>query len=134
MLEEPDGRVESGALVVCRALQDPLRADPRSQLVDQRSDEAALANAGLTSDMDDRALTSLDQLPGCLQPRQLMIAAHQRRQLPSTRRVEPADRAGRSQDPMHAYAPRHPLQGLLAQRLGLDVALDEVARRVADDN
>lgn len=45
--------------------------------------------------------------------------------MPRARDVEPADRAGGSQDPMHAYAPRHPLQGLLAQRLGLDVALDD---------
>jgi hypothetical protein len=134
MLEEPDDRVESSALVVCRALQNPLRTDPRSQILDQRADEAALANAGLTSDVDDRALTSLDQMPRCLQPGQLVIPAYQRRQMPGTRDVEPADRAGRSQHPMHAYAPRHPLQGLLAQRLGLDVALDEVARRVADHN
>lgn len=48
-----------------RALQNPLRTDPRSQILDQRADEAALANAGLTSDVDDRALTSLGQVPCC---------------------------------------------------------------------
>jgi hypothetical protein len=84
--------------------------------------------------MDDRSMAALDLLPGLGEPGQLVVAAHQRRQPPLSGHLQPADGSRRPQDPVHHDGPRDALEVLGAERLGDDVALDQGAGVVGDQD
>ena len=103
-----------------------------SQPGTERVHETALSDAGLAGDVDDAALTLPGALPGASQPGQLIVAADDRRKRPPRRHLEATDRARRTQDAVDGDRTRDALQRFLPQRLGLEVALDEVVRLAAD--
>src|SRR6202012_483023 len=90
------------------------------------------ADPRLTGEVDHGAMPALDLLPGLRQAGQLVVSAHQRGEPTLTGDLEPADGPGGAQDPMHADMARDALELLGAQRLGDEVALDQISRRVAD--
>ncbi len=100
----------------------------------ERVHEAALADAGLAGHMDDAAAAARGLPPGIGEPLELAIAAHHGSHPARARDVEAPDRAGRTQGAIHPDGARNPLQLPLPQRLGLEVALDQVARVRADHN
>ena len=120
--------------MVRRALPHLLGAGVPSLALPQRLHETALSDAGLPRDMDDAAVAAHRLPPGVREPLELAIAPDHRGHPARTRDLEAADRARGAQGAIHADGTRHPLQRLLPQRLGLEVALDQVARVRADDN
>ena len=125
-LEQPGHGIEGRALVVGRALPDLRGADPIAEPLGQRADKAALADAGLARDVDERAATALD-LPPCVgEAGELVVAPDDRRQPPPARDLETAHGAGGPQDLVHADGPGDALERLLAERLGLEPAVDEL--------
>src|ERR687898_360681 len=70
--------------------------------------------------------------PGVAEPREVRVAANQRRKAPGTDGLEAAHRAGRGHDAVRTHGTRHSLEHLLAQSLGLEEALDQVTSGLAD--
>ena len=133
-LEIADHRIQRRGLVVRGALPHLLASDLLAQVFDQRAHQAALADPRLTADLDDLTAALGCALPCVLDDAQFAVAADHRGQRAPTRDLEAAHRPGRPQHPVGADRPGHPLQRLLAQRLGLEVALDQRLRGVADDD
>ena len=131
-LEEPDDRVEGRGLVVSRALPHVLGSGVPPLALPQRVDEAALADPRLPRDMNDRALPARGLPPSLRERLELAIAAHDRGHAACARDLEAADRAGRTHGSMHVYRARYPLERHLTERLGLEVALDQLVRIPAD--
>jgi hypothetical protein len=80
----------------------------------------------------DGAVAGCDPAPGVAEPRQVRVAANQRRKAPGTDGLEAAHRAGRGDDAVRTHGTRRSLEHLLAQSLGLEEALDQVASGLAD--
>ncbi|HEX4011812.1 MAG TPA: hypothetical protein VHX62_17455 [Solirubrobacteraceae bacterium] len=133
-LQVADDRVQDGPAMMARALPGLGVAGVGTEPIQQLAHDPALADPGLAAQMHDRAVGPPGLLPCLGQPRQLAVAAHQRRQAPLAGDLQPGDRAGRTDHPVHADRTRHPLQRLGAERLEHEEPVHQVARGVADDD
>ena len=117
--------IERRAAVMRRALPDLRRAD----VIGQRADQPALPDARLARDVDDRAVSAGGLRPRRLEPRELRVAAHHRLHRTA---VQPA--AGEPQHPVHADRLRDAPELLLPLGGQLEMALDQRARGVTDQD
>ncbi len=130
-LEVVDAGPEGAVDVVGRALESERAAHPCFQPLAQRTQNAALADAGFAGEQHDLAFAVLRQLPALQQQRDLLLAPDQRRESFLRRGLEAACRFAHTHDAIGMGAAGDALQSLLAQVFIVEAAAGQAMHPLA---